>query len=122
MNTREMAMEYRMTSWAQALSERAAEKESINEFCRRKGVSKNTYFYWQRKLREAGVKELEAKRVETAPALPPSGWAQISGARGIEKTEDIGVLIEIGKSRVRASESTDMELLRKICGVLVSLC
>ena len=58
MNTREIAMEYRLASWAQALQERTANQESVKKFCERKGISKNTYFYWQRKLRKMACEKL----------------------------------------------------------------
>jgi hypothetical protein len=57
-NTRQVAAEYRLAQWTQALAERKANGESISDFCRNKGVSRNTYFYWQRKLREAACERL----------------------------------------------------------------
>jgi hypothetical protein len=38
MNTREMAEQYRLTSWTQAIAARNGSSESIREFCARKGV------------------------------------------------------------------------------------
>jgi len=122
MNTREVAMEYRMTSWSEALQERVRNKESIKGFCARKGVSKNTYYYWQRKLREKVCKELlpaeQAKKAEIAET--PKGWAVCE----LEKAEVEGstVTIEIGKCRVKAEAGTDEGVLEKVCRVLVSLC
>jgi transposase-like protein len=58
MNSREMAMVYRLQKWSQSLRERVANGESIKEFCENKGVSRNTYFYWQRKLRELACVQL----------------------------------------------------------------
>ena len=131
MDTREMASQYRLSSWSQALQERVARKESIKEFCNRKGVSKNTYFYWQRKLREAAVTELipvgstqgvPLEPVQASPELPAQVWAEVKSAGKDIPQSDEGLTIEIGKCRITANESTNAELLTKVCKVLVDLC
>ena len=119
MNTKEMAMEYRITSWAQALQERIAGKENIKEFCARKGVSRNTYFYWQRKIRKSVVEQIMPGKTATKPV--PAGW------REVETNEAPGsgsstVTIEIGTMRIQANEQTNTVLLSKVCKVLVELC
>jgi hypothetical protein len=58
MNSREAATRYRLSQWAQTVQERAASGESIDEFCQRAGISRNKYFYWQKKLRDAACEHL----------------------------------------------------------------
>jgi len=118
MNTREMATEYRLASWAQAMQERVANKETIKEFCLRRGVSRHSYFYWQRRLREAAAKQLEQK---ASQALVPSGWTAIETAE-TKVNEAAALPIEIGSCRVLVDSGTDMELLTKVCERLASLC
>jgi len=124
MDTREMATEYRLASWAQALQERTESGETIKDFCQRRGVSRHSYFYWQRRLRLAAAKQLEQQSAQTQ-ALAPSGWTQVSAAKeepSAEGSAEPTLPIEIGKYRVLAGESTDSALLEKVCRVLVSLC
>ena len=124
MNTREVATEYRLVSWAQVLQERVTGKESIKDFCRRKGISRNTYFYWQRKLREAACAELAARTQRevavTEGSLVPSGWAVCQSAEPVVDSK--AVTIEIGGFRIAAEADTDPEVLAKVCRVLKSLC
>jgi len=47
---------------------------------------------------------------------------QIDAAEEREKAERTGVTIEIGKFRVVANESTDADILAKVCKVLEELC
>ena len=122
MNTRQIASEYRLAQWGEALQERVANGETINEFCQSRRVSRNTYFYWQRKLRETAAKQIAQKAVETSQALIPSGWAQVSAADEPQTKEGTTLPIEIGRCRIVADETTDPELLAKVCRVLVSLC
>jgi len=59
MNTRKIATEYRLAQWAQLLQIRKTEGVSITEFCKTRGISRNKYFYWQRKVREVVCAQLE---------------------------------------------------------------
>ena len=120
MNTREIASEYRLAHWGQALQDRIANGESIDEFCQSRGVSRNTYFYWQRKLREVAAKQISQKAAGASQALAPSGWTQLCVTKD---TDDKATLpIEIGRCRIMAGTDTNPDLLAKVCRVLVSLC
>ena len=126
-NTREIAKEYRMSHWAEIMRRRTESGMSITKFCAVEGMHVNRYHYWQRRLRAAAVKELMPVKAEpTAPV--PSGWTQITtvaeagtdlSSADVEKRE---VIIEIGKCRIAVNDSTEPELLNKVCKVLVALC
>lgn len=119
MNTREMASEYRMVQWAQAIQERVAQGESIKDFCERRGISRNTYFYWQRKIRQAACQQLApTSRADTA--LVPKGWAVCEAAKPV--TNDGAITIEIGPFRVNAGAGIAPEELEQVLRVLVRLC
>ena len=53
MNTRKIAAEFRLKHWAQLIHERAEKGVSVHTYCETIGIHENTYYYWQRKLREA---------------------------------------------------------------------
>jgi len=124
MNTRDIAAEYRLSHWAQVMQERIRSGLSIKAFCKQIGIGGNTYFYWQRKLREAAYEDLAA-RVEKEGAsseksLIPSGWAVCKSAE--EEVTGKAVTIEIGEFRVIAEAESDPEILVKVCRALKSLC
>ena len=123
MNTREIASAYRLSQWSQAFGEKKASGESIKDFCQRKGVSQNTYFYWQRKLRETACRELiPSRQTPDKQAIVPSGWAVCEAAAPTDAEEAKTLLIEIGKSRITVEPDTNLELLGKVCRELMSLC
>jgi hypothetical protein len=45
MDTRKMAAEYRLSHWAQVMSDRVERGTSIREFCDAESINENTYFY-----------------------------------------------------------------------------
>jgi len=117
-NTREIAEEYRLTYWAQVMQERVESGLTKKAFCKQIGICGNTYFYWQRKLREAAVNENSEKTTESTQALVPKGWMQMSKSEGMK---DSSLRIEIGLCKVFVNEDTDPELLLKACRVLTTL-
>jgi hypothetical protein len=122
-NTREIAKEYRLAHWSQIMRERSESGLSIKAYCERAGMHQNVYHYWQRKLREAAV--IAAAGSDTAretnlPMTVPQGWAVCTTEK--EPQEQDAVVIEIGRSRILAKETTNPEVLAKVCKVLMSIC
>lgn len=117
MDTRKVATEYRMVQWAQILQAKQTSGQSIGEFCEASGISRNTYFYWQRKLREAACTELATRGEETQAV--PNGWARLSSAGATGAAE--GVSIEVSGCRIIVTKETNPELLVKICRALREL-
>jgi putative transposase len=108
--------------WAQMFSEREC-GENIDEFCGRNGISRNQFFYWQRKLREAACTELVLRSGETGikELPPPSGWA-LCKADEPPVVNEVKMSVEIGKFSIPVSDDCSPELLKKVCGVLSELC
>lgn len=110
-----------MAQWVQAMQDRIARGESIKDFCARQGISRNTYFYWQRKLREAACENLSpANRAEANTALVPKGWAVCEPSQSVATGS--AVVIEIGICRVVVGIDVSAEQLEKVCRVLMKLC
>ncbi|MCL1832135.1 MAG: transposase [Oscillospiraceae bacterium] len=111
MDTRKIATEYRLAKWAEMLKERKSSGETVPEFCKRLEVSKNTYFYWQRKLREAVCTELSMQTESPAP----QGWALCVQS---PQSESKQITVEINSYRLTVTPDTDAELLVKVCRTL----
>ena len=71
MDTRQVAHEVRRQQWALVMKERRESGLTIREYCRDHGIKEKTFYYWQRRLREAVCENL-ALREETAIASAPS--------------------------------------------------
>jgi transposase-like protein len=71
MDTRKIAVEYRMSHWAQIIQNRIKSGLSIKAFCENAEFHENIYYYWQRKLRETACEELAKVRGETTGLSSP---------------------------------------------------
>lgn len=72
MTSREMAYQYRLAKWSELAKERIELGMSIRAYCAMKDFAENTYFYWQRRLREAARSHLEADSAD----LPTPGFTK----------------------------------------------
>jgi hypothetical protein len=122
-NTREIAAEYRLSHWSGIMQERATSGMSIRAYCKSIGLHENVYHYWQRKLKEAACLELlPASANSGGRSITPEGWSVCAVAQPQSATVGSMVTKEIGKSRVIADSSTNLELLCNVCRMLMSLC
>ena len=117
MDTKKAAAEYRLSQWAQVIQARLDSGQSIKDFCKTAGISRNAYFYWQKKLREAACTELA--KTEEPRNIVPSGWMQLTPKQAQHRKESLD--IEINGCHVTVNAETDPELLKKVCRVLRSL-
>lgn len=120
-NTREITREFRLSQWAKIIQERSQSGLTIKAFCQRLGICANTYFYWQRKLREAACREIlpDADSSEEK-ALVPGGWAVCVPEQ--PRSDDGAITIEIGQCKVKVACNASPEALEKVCRVLMRLC
>lgn len=115
MDTQKIASEYRLSHWAKVIQARQDSGKGVGEFCLAEGISRNAYFYWQRKLREVACMELAIK--EKPSDVTPTGWMQLASAQ----RENASLEIEINGCHIAVNEETDCDLLKKVCRMLRSL-
>ena len=122
-NTRYIASELRLSHWAKIMRDQQESGLSKNVFCEQTGIRHNTFYYWQRKLREETCQEFlsssQPEYISVDDATVPSGWA-ICATETVDTSKTLP--IEINGCKVLASADTDPELLAKTCKVLMSLC
>jgi transposase-like protein len=117
-DTREIAVEYRLAHWAGILRERKESGLSVREYCRQSGYHENVYYYWQRKLRETALAEISS--MERPQAAPPSGWAlcstepksDIPATSELDQTAALNHLtVEVGGARITVGNEYPVEKL-----------
>jgi len=118
MNTREIAVEFRLSHWAQIMQDRTSSGMSIRAYCKEKGIGTNVYHYWQRKLREAAAQQLAEAHPEQTQALVPSGWAAINPAEEAAPKQEGGLTLRVGGVEIQIQEGFDEALLASVCRVL----
>mgnify|MGYP000908526220 FL=1 len=117
MDIQKVTAEYRLSQWAQVMQAQQASGQNIKDFCQTTGISRNAYFYWQKKLRKVACRELT--QTSEPRDIVPSGWMQLKPNQ-TQLTTD-GLCIEINDYHITVNAQTDLELLKKVCLTLRSL-
>jgi len=119
MDTHKIVKQFRLSGWGEAVKERVANGQSVRAFCKENGIGTSTYYYRQRKVREAACAEFE-KVQKSKTNLVPSGWAQLTEVEP-ELSAEKSLTIEIGGCNITVNDQTDPELLLKVCRTLRSI-
>ena len=101
-----MRDEYRAQNWTMVIQECSNSGLSNREFCRQRGISEKTYYYWLRKLRSqmAEVAGPQLVQLEPAPALAQDDVLQIQ-YRGAELKLPTGVDMDAVTALLRSLQS-----------------
>ena len=126
MNMREIAVEYRLTHWAQIVQDRNGSGLSIKAYCKSAGIREYQYYYWLKKLREATCGELARVhgnapnlatpifaevRLPERPVLPPMGDIQRNHIR-----------VEVAGMRITAGDEYPVDRLAELLRMVVQPC
>ena len=106
MDTREIAVEYRLAHWAQIVQNREDSGLSVRTFCENIGIQKNSFYYWRKKLREATRQELTISESSAASIMPPV-FAEVKLASRValptsEASDQNRVCVEVAGVRITA--------------------
>ena len=69
--------EYRIQQWAVLIQECSASGLTNKEFCRQRGISEKSFYYWQRKLRQQIVEVTSPQLVQLGPQPETEDLLQI---------------------------------------------
>ena len=126
MNMRHITAEFRLSHWAQIMQDRKESGLTIKAYCESRGHHENTYYYWQKKLRDAASGELQSQqskqgtqstrsfvevRLSEPLALPPS-----------EKDRQGQVSIDAAGVRITADSSYPIDSLAALLRMVVCPC
>ena len=96
--------EYRAQQWALVIRECSASGLSNREFCRQRGISEKSFYYWQRKMRTQLIEAASPRLVELDPTGVTDDVFQI-WYRGAELKLPTGVDMDAVAALLRSVQS-----------------
>ncbi len=126
MNTKEMARQVRLTHWAQIMRERKESGRSIRVWCRENNIKEKTFYYWQRRLREAACEGLIEAQSLSGQSLTAPRFAEVKLAAAAspvappESTRELRV--EVGSLQIIAGSEYPAEKLAVLLRELLQPC
>ena len=126
MNTRGIALEYRLSHWAGIIRERGESGLTIRAYCDSIGIQENSYYYWLRKLREAASNELsEIVGDRTGSSLPVFAEVKLGEGPVLPTAGSIAqnhVCIETGGVRLTAGSDYPIDKLTELLRAVSRAC
>ena len=129
MDNRKITAEYRMSQWAQVISDRKSSGVTIKSYCQNIGISRDAYYYWQKKLRKAAYEQMALIPVESAQAnLTKTSFTEVKLNDSFTQTFPIesnlhnNIQIQISKVRISADSEYPVEKLAYLLRELERQC
>jgi hypothetical protein len=75
MNTKLATTQIRLQNWALTIKDRQSSGLSVKDYCEQHSISKDAYYYWLRKVKEAALAEsgfVEMKQPDPLQVVPAS--------------------------------------------------
>lgn len=101
MDTQKIVTQFRLPGWDEEVKERIAGGQTVSAFCEEKGISKATYYYRQKKVREAACTELLEKQ-NCKAGLVSNGWTQLAEPKD-SAVDESALTIEIGGCHIKVT-------------------
>ena len=96
--------EYRAQNWAVMIQECSSSGLSNRDFCRQRGISEKSFYYWQRKLRQQIIERSAPQLVQLETASVPDDILQIQ-YRGAELKLPAGVDMDAVAALLRSLQA-----------------
>lgn len=96
--------EYRAQNWAVVIQECSSSGLSNRDFCRQRGISEKSFYYWQRKLRQQIIERSAPQLVQLETASVPDDMLQIQ-YRGAELKLPAGVDMDAVAALLRSLQA-----------------
>jgi transposase-like protein len=129
---RQIAQEVRYRQNAEKVMECQNSGLSIAEWCRREGISNNTFYRWRRRAREQAVEAMETKSTlvvqeSGSPAPVQSRFVELPALELRPKEiqppdKDTAIRIQLGGSVIEIQKKTDARLAESVVRALSNLC
>lgn len=72
-NVQELKQQLGMQQWSAIIEDRISSGLKVDEYCEKNGLSRNSYFYWLRKIREEMAVSSSANSTEVFPVTTKQG-------------------------------------------------
>ena len=117
MNTKLATTQIRMTQWAAIIKDRHDSGLKIDDYCEQHGLSRNAYYYWLRKVKEAALTQTGFVEIQTGSAEPETPAephaSQKTGSSFIPQ-----MLVSLNGISMGICQDTPMDLLARVIGVV----
>ncbi len=108
MDTKLATKQIRLNEWAGIIRDCNASSLTVNEYCSQHNLSRDAYYYWLRKVREAALQQAGFVELPAATAVSKSGPSAFSTQ----------MIIRVGETELLVNQDSPDELVRRVLGIV----
>jgi hypothetical protein len=125
LDIKQIKHEYRLRQWAEIVAECQRSGEPVRDWCKDHGICRQTYYNWQKQVREAAIGSAITLREGTPLSSPENAvapkFARID-LRGSTPTGATAMSIYIGDAECRIMNGADLDVIERALLVLGKTC
>lgn len=119
MDTRTAKSNFSIQQWKTIIQDRNNTNLTVDEYCKQNGLSRHSYFYWLRIIREEALNQPTASGfVELSLSADNNSELPMISALPVEKAQPSQLTLSFNGITIQVTASTSPELLAKTIGVL----
>ena len=114
MNTKLATRQIRLNEWAAIIKDCKASGQKVDIYCEQHGLSRDAYYYWLRKVKDAALKRAGFVELPTLPSEHTPAPTIEKGSSAFETQ----MVIKINKIELCVNENSSSELISRILEVI----
>jgi hypothetical protein len=129
MDIRKATTQVRLERWSQLMRERQTSGLSITAWCEANGVKRQSFFYWQRRLREKSLSTLALRQEHADASREMAQFIQYQpeevaepAAQRTQSACQPAVVLHLGCGKVEIYSGADKQIIENTLQALVKLC
>ncbi|MDR1816344.1 MAG: hypothetical protein LBR00_06730 [Clostridiales Family XIII bacterium] len=126
MDIKKLKQEYRIRQWSVVVAECQRSGMSVSAWCESQGICRQTYYYWQKRVREAAVSDAFSTQ-ESEPCIVPAAapspppFVQIV-PRGSAAVGAVAMVVRIGATECEIMNGADIDVIERAILALGKIC
>lgn len=114
MNTKLATRQIRLNEWATIIKECKASGQKVDIYCEQHGLSRDAYYYWLRKVKEAALKQAGFIELPTLTQKQTPGKTTEKGTFAFETQ----MIIKINEIEFCVNENSSSELVSRMLEIV----
>jgi len=123
MTVKETAHAYKLQQWTGLICDCKASGKTVTAWCAEQNINTKTYYYWQRRVREAACEQLAVQEAPSLPMVPIGDVPEFAEYRQPNlKEAGSAITLHISGAIVEIHNDADADVIASTLNALKNIC
>lgn len=119
---KQKSREVKLRQWTEIITSCRNSGMNIRAWCNENGINEKQYYYWQRKLREMALANVENNVSDTSSLNATQRFAKVENILPSSKNMTPSTAIEVGGAKVEVYADADIDVIEASLKAVLRLC